>query len=418
MEAFRHDRPTGTGGQRPGRRGMIIQAAAVLALLGLAALLGFHLMTSKPRAGRHEPPQRQPRLVEVTPVQLANVPVTVAAWGAVRPSRQTTVTPEVAGRVRTVADGLDPGTLLDEGAPVVTLDDRDYQLRVRQAQADLTRAQADLSLEQGQQAIARREYQLLKQPASDGEQALMLRKPQLASAHASVDSAKASLDQARLDLQRTKVTAPYRGLVLERDVAPGAQVTTSTALAKLAGVGTWWVELSVPVADLRWVQTPGESDDGDGSRVTLDYDSVWRQGEHRTGQVLRILGDLDENARMAKVLVAVDDPLALTPANAGQPRLIIGAFLRGRIRGRVLQHAVSIDPAWLRDGNTVWVMNDQDRLERRPVEVAYRDDERVLIAGGLEAGERIVTSTITAVDEGMPLRVRQVAVPDTSESGR
>ena len=80
------------------------------------------------------------------------------------------------------------------------------------------------------------------------------------------------------------------------------------------------------------------------------------------------------------------------------------AFLRGEIEGRAIDGAVALPRAYLRDGDRVWVMNDENRLEIRAVEVAWRGPEDVLVSDGLAAGDRVVKTHLTTVAEGMALR--------------
>lgn len=110
---------------------------------------------------------------------------------------------------------------------------------------------------------------------------------------------------------------------------------------------------------------------------------------------------------MAEVIVAIDDPMALTPENAGQPRVLLGAFLHADIPGRPITEAVRLDRTYLRAGDTVWVMTPEDKLEIRPVTVAWRGADEVLISHGLAAGDRIITTPLSTVADGMSLRLRE-----------
>lgn len=397
----------GAGGARNGpgssRRGLL---QAVLALLALAAgsTAAWFLLTGGEDVGRRPAPERAARLVQVVSAEPASHTVTVTAWGQVIPARSLTVRPRVGGRVAVLGKRFEPGEVLAAGELLVQIDPRDYELAVARAQSELTRAQADLALEQGRQAVARREYELLGQDVNQAERDLILRQPQLKTARAAVKSAEADLADARLALERTRVEAPYDALVLSREVSVGSEVATSTNLAELAGVATWWVELQVPVGALQWIRFP--DGDTEGSTVTLDYEGVWPGDTTRTGRALRLRGDLEEQGRLARVLVAVDDPLARQAANAGKPRMLLGAFMKAEVRGRAIDASVALEPQWLHTGNTVWIMDDGGELVMRPVDVAYRDARRVLVTGGIRPGERIVTSQLSAPVEGMPLRVQ------------
>lgn len=389
----------------------LMQALVCLIVLVLGVGIAWLFLGTADDAGRQRPAERSKRLVEVQVAERQHHTVTVTAWGQVTPSRSLTLTPRVGGRVTEVASDFEAGSVLAAGEPLLQLDARDYELSLTRARSALTQAQADLALEQGQQAVAQREYDLLGEDVSDAERALILRRPQLDTAQAAVASAEADLADARLDLQRTDIQTPFEALVLSRDVAEGAEVSTTTTLAELVGVKTWWVELSVPVNALKWLRFPGP--ESEGSTVTLRYESVWPSHVTRQGRVVHLLGQLEEGGRMAQVLVAVDDPLALQSGNEDQPRLLLGAYIRGEIQGHAIEDAVALQPEWIHTNNTVWLMDDNGELAMRKVHIAYRDAERVLVTEGIEDGDRIVTSQISVVSEGMPLRVQEV---DTSSS--
>lgn len=393
--------------------------AATHALLGLAvlvigAVVAWLMFNTTEEVGQREAHERAPRLVRVEVAQPDRHQVTVTAWGETRPARTLTLRPRVAGRVAEVSPALEAGSVVARDDTLLQLDRTDYRVALDRARSALTRAEADLRLERGQQAVARREFELLDQQVSDAERALILREPQLATARADVEAAEADVADARLALERTGVTAPFDALVRSESVAVGAEVTTGTDLAELVGIDRWWVELAVPVNALEWLRFPGP--DREGSTVQLRYQGVWPQDVHREGRVVRLLGDLEEEGRLARVLVAVDDPLARTDGN-DRPRLLLGSFIQAAIAGRTLERAVAVDPDWLRSGNTVWLMDADDRLVMREVAVAYRDAQRALVTSGIEAGDRIVTTQITTPAEGMPLRVEENAAGGDDTDG-
>ena len=276
-------------------------------------------------------------------------------------------------------------------------------------EGEVTRARATLTLEEGNQDVAQREYEVLGQELSEGDKTLVFRVPQLETAKASIASAEAMLNDARLDLERTTVSAPFDALVMSENVDLGSRLTTQSTIARLVGTDVYWVELAVSQADLRWVVLPEEGTEG--SPVVLRQPKVWAKGAEREGRVIRLLPDLSDQGRMARLLVAVEDPLALLPENAGKPKLLIGQYLEASLEGREVDGAIYIDRVHLRDGDNVWVMNDENALEVRPLNVVYRGSDHVLAVTGVEAGERIVTTDLATGTQGMPLRTAEDAPP-------
>ena len=122
------------------------------------------------------------------------------------------------------------------------------------------------------------------------------------------------------------------------------------------------------------------------------------------GWVERLLGDVTENGRMARVLVLVPDPLGLKPSNGPRSSLLLGEYVRVEILGPTLPQTIVLPRSSLREEERVWVYNAQGELEIRQVEVALRRRDSVLIQAGLADGDRVVTSSLPAALPGMRLQ--------------
>jgi RND family efflux transporter MFP subunit len=377
----------------------LVQGLGALAVLGAAAAAVAWFMSAQPAAERSAGARAETAvLVETARMTRQTHRAVIEAWGEVVPANRVEVTPRVSGEVVTVSDKLEPGGRVRKGDVLVELDRADYRLALERARTRLDKAQADLKLERGNQKVAEAEAELLNEELSAQERELVLRRPQLDSARADVAAAKAEVAEARLELERTIVRAPFDAVVRETMVEVGSQVAAGQAVAELIGTDQYHVELALPASKLAYV-TAAENVPGAGSRVRFDNPSVWGD-QTRTGEVVRVRPTLSEQGRMARLLVAVPAPLDRTP------RLMVGAYLRGRIQGRRLGEVVALDRAYLRPDDSVWVMSAQDRLEIRAVDVTYRGPERVYVSVGLSDGDRVVTSDISTPTNGMKLRTR------------
>ncbi|MFQ5587350.1 MAG: efflux RND transporter periplasmic adaptor subunit, partial [Nitrospiria bacterium] len=213
----------------------------------------------------------------------------------------------------------------------------------------------------------------------------------------------------------TKITAPFNTVINTREADLGEAVTPATKLATLAGTDAYWIEVLMPVRQLRWIEVPGLNGEK-GASIKVYDPASWGKTRFRTGQVIRLAGTLEAEGRMARLLVSVPDPLGLT-ADHGEsdfPVLLMGAFVRVEIEGRSLNHVAAIRREWLRDGDTVWLMNKQNALEIRPIQIAYRGRGQVFASGGLREGERVVVTDLATPVEGMPLRTGEEAGQNAS----
>ena len=383
------------------------------ALLPVAILVGGIAIAMMLVRTRPEPPrevrEEAATLVEIEVAEKRAHRVEVQASGTVTPARQVALTPEIAGRVVWVSERLAPGSRFRAGDVMVRLDAREHELAVNQQRAEVDRVRTELEIERGRVAVAEREWEIFadQEAGEPGGQELALRQPQLRTARAAAAAAQSGLERAQLNVARTRLRAPFNAVVLEKNVDVGQHVGPTAPVAALVGTDEFWVQVSLPIHQLAWIDVPGVGgvDESEGSTARV----VQRVGDKvsvRDGRVVRLLGDVDPAGRMARVLVSVDDPYDLRGGDdsEGAMPLLVGSYVDVEIAASEVQQAVAIPRVALRDGDHVYVMNADDRLDIRDVSVRWRDRERVLVSEGLDDGDRVIVSAVPAPAEGMKLR--------------
>lgn len=396
--------PINENAARPerGKAGPLKTVFVSLMIVLVGAALIWLIFKTEPTATRKDAARETAMLVDVRTVSRGDFTPTVEAMGQVMPAREITLGSRVSGEVISQAEVFSPGKQVDEGAELLRIDPADYEATLQQRRSELQQAQADLEIEQGQQTVARQEFELLGEDIEAVNDALILRKPQLNQAKARVAVAEAAVKQAELNLARTRIRAPFPAQVLSREVTLGSQVSSGQSLGRLVGTGEYWVEATVPLSKLRWLSFDANPDTP-ATPVKLHQDTVWPSRQTREGRLTQLVGELDDNARMARVLITVEDPLALDRA-AGKPPLILGAFVRAEIEGEPLEDVVRIERGLVRRNNTVWVMEDR-KLAIRDVDIAFRDQEYAYIRTGLEDGDQLITNELASVVGGARLRL-------------
>ncbi len=384
----------------------------IVVALGVAVLVVLVKTKPQPAKASTENPAL---LVSTTKAVQIERSARVYGQGTVIAARQVTIQPQVSGELIEVNPKLVAGGRVKKDEVLARINPRDYRLRVQQSGANVQQAQFNLDVEQGRRKVAEREWDLVGNEIANVDEAgrqLALRRPHQRNARASLAGARSGLALARLNLERTVIRAPFNALVLNENADVGQVAAPGAPLATLVGSDEFWIRVSVPVEELSWLKLPGPDGEG-GSMVDIEQ----RAGEatvKRTGRVLRLLGDVDPVGRMARVIIAVDNPMG--EEGKGLP-LLLGAFVNVEAKGRAITNAIAIPREALRPNDTVWVMTPQKTLEIRKVEVALRQRDDVLIQSGLKPGDAIITSRIETPVSGMPVRTGAVVAPQPTGDG-
>jgi RND family efflux transporter MFP subunit len=373
-----------------------------VALVAAGGLGAKALIDARP-APEVKPPERRDTLVRVTPVSTERLSVRVNAHGEVQPRTETELVAEVAGRVLEVSPHLARGAFIEEGEVLVRVDARDFELAQAQAQLALARAELRLSQEEKDAEIARRDWEEMGRGEASP---LVLREPQVNEARAQVEAARAELERARRDVERCTLRAPYPGRVREEFVDVGQFVARGARIAVVYAVDFAEVRLPLPDRELRFVELPFSERGEEGTvgpRVVLR--ARFAGEEHSwEGRIVRTEGELDPQSRMVVAVARVENPYGRGEETRGLP-LAVGMFVRAEIEGRSFDDVVPLPRSALRGADSVWVVGEEDRLEVRRVEVLRGERDRVVVHGGLEPGELVVTTPIEVVTDGMTVRV-------------
>ncbi len=366
-----------------------------------------YLNQTAPKPKKRKPAVTVP-LVRTQVVVRGPQQVVVSAMGTVIPARQISLKPRVAGELVDVHPDFIEGGHLNKGMKILKIDPADYSLAVIRKKSALTEAEYALKVESGYQTVARREWELLNgdTPADAFDAELALRKPHLAKAEADLASAKADLKQARLNLSRTQICAPFNAVVKTKAVDIGSQVSTQDTLAELVGTDEYWVQVSIPVERLKWIRVPREAG-APGARAQIRYGNGPEGGYEQTGEVIKLLPDLESEGRMARLLVSVKDPLFLRAPETRQPPMLIGESVRVKLEGIGLDDVLKIPRSALRDNASIWVADPSGILTIRAVETVWRDKDTVLLRDGLQPGERIIVSDLSTAVDGMAVRLQK-----------
>ena len=340
--------------------------------------------------------------VEAITVQPQTLKINIRSQGIVKPREELALMPEVAGKIVRMHPNFVPGGFFKAGDLLIAIDPRDYNHAVAVAEAAIAEAGRQVLFEEAQAEQARGEWQAL----GKGEPTpLAMHEPQVAEAHAKLKAAEAELANAKLRRSRCELYAPFAGRVTEKRASIGQYVQTGDLLARLYATDVAEVRLPVPVEqlghlELDWAPSGGAMTSGPRVNLSAELAGVRRRWQ---GRIVRTESAVDETTGLLHLIAEIRNPYQLVQGGA---QLLAGLFVEAEIEGREQPGLFELPAGVMNSMQEALVVDDDQRLHIRRLDVLRRDTDRIWIESGLAAGERLVISTVPVPVEGMKVRVR------------
>jgi RND family efflux transporter MFP subunit len=391
----------------------ILKALIPVMVIAAGVYGAWKMIESRPAVETAIPEKIVP-LVRVVAAKHKDMRMSIHSQGTVTARTVTELIPEVSGKVIRVSPSLAAGGFFEAEEVLLQIEDKDYELALKRAEAEMAQAGLRLVQEKAEAEVAEKEWEELGDEDTPSD--LVLRKPQVAQAEAALEAAKAAVEQAKRDLARTRVTAPpFNGRVRQESVDVGQYVSRGMAVAQLYSVDVAEVRLPLSNEDLAYVNIPlsfrdEEETGGGGPEVLLK--ALWAGREYVwKGTIVRTEGEIDPNTRMIYAVAQVEDPYAHGD-DPSRPPLAVGMFVEAEILGRTKSGVVVLPRAAIREPDTVYVIDEDKKLRFQTVKVFRQERERVLIESGLKEGELVCISPMETVVDGMEVQIsRQEAEP-------
>jgi RND family efflux transporter MFP subunit len=336
-------------------------------------------------------------LVDAKPIELKSVEFLVYSQGSVQAKNKTILSSQVSGRVTAISDKFVEGGFFKKGEVLVELETNDYQTDLLLAEAELARAQASFDEEKARGKVAAEEWRSFNNGTPPE---LGLRKPQLAREEASVQAAKANLQRAQRNLDRTKIRAPYDGLVKSRNIDLGQFITLGSQLGEVYSTDVAEVRLPLTDDDVAFLTDLNT----DTPQVTLSAEVAGKTIKWQ-GRLVRDEAVLDSKSRVIYGVVEVKDPyqLQIQEQKKGMA-LRFGRFVNATITGITADNIVVLPRNVLRLDGTILSVDDDKKIRINFVTVQRADEDFVYISEGLDPQELVVVSALPNPYEGMPVR--------------
>ena len=379
-----------------------IMSAVVLLIAGIVAV---GLVATAPKPERVEL-EAVATAVRITEIEKQQVRLQVRSQGTVTPRTESSLIPEVSGRIEWISPNLVPGGYFEDNEVMLKIDDRDHNAAVERSKASLARAKAEA--EHSTFELKRLQELVKDKLTSQSSLESALRASRVSQAV--LRESEVAMRQAERDLLRTEVRAPYKGLVRSKNVDVGQFVSRGNPIAQIYSSDS--VEVRIPLADsqLAFLDLPlgqrGELSEALQAEVVLSTHYGGQYYEWR-GRLVRTEAEINTRTRMVNAVVRVEENVG-----TDQPPLPVGLFVHANISGRLVKDVVVLPRAALRNQSQVLVVDNDNRLRYRNVELLRFDRDDVIISSGLENGELVNLSPIQTVIDGIHVK----PIHDQSES--
>jgi len=382
----------------------VILPFAILAV----AVFVFLIIVRNPERLEPAEPEQALATVRVATVQPEAVTLEVSSQGKVQASRRVALSASTTGQVSWVSPSLVAGGFFAEDDVIIRLDSRDFENALERSRSSL--AQAETEAKHSETELERYRELANRSLVSDSQLQDLQRQYDLNQGR--LRDAQAALAQTELDLRRSEVRAPFAAIVEDTSIELGQNVNRGQALANLLSADDVEVRIPLALSQLGYLDIPlgyrGELPLEIAPKVTLSgmYGGQLLQWE---GTLVRTEAGIDASNNSVQAIVRVKQSSTkegLGESNNTVP-LPVGLFVEADIQGKEIEGIYALPREVIRSGNRVLIVDAENRLRFREVEILRLENERVLIQSGLNAGERICMSPIQAVVDGMSVQVAQ-----------
>ena len=291
-------------------------------------------------------------------------------------------------------------SLTKKGDILLRIDKRDYELNLTNAESNLYQAKVNLEREIAESQIAKDQW-IRNREGTPSD--LALRKPQLAQAQALLKAAEANFEIAQRNLSRTSLKAPFDGRIKNKFVDVGAVISPGVPLAQI--YSTDKIEIYLPIAeqDLEFldINLDGNPIPNEKRPNLVLYNDYGGKKFYWEGQIVRSTAEIDPQTRMISLIGEINNPFE---GSYSDNPLKIGMFLNAIIDGKKFNDVVRVPRYAVRD-DKIWVVNQEGILTSKKVTVLRYEQGQALIISGLDNGDEILLTKLSAPVDGMRLNV-------------
>ena len=366
-----------------------MKTSSKFALAGGALILGIALIVAvfafAPKAKPRPQLEAEPLLAYTTQASPQTHTIDVHTQGTLEPKARVKLAAMVSGEIASVHSDFDVGQPVTKGQVLLELDSREYRYTLSRAQAQLATAEEALAQELGRAFQAKKEWRDLGNAAAND---LFLRKPQLASAKAALAAAKADVAQAELNIERTRIKAPFSGVISQRMADVGQWVSVSTPVAELIDHTRAVVPLRLTHKERALISLdPTQQPRASFTSALMGVSQTWQ------GAITRVAPDVGSLNRLYTVYADL--------SAEGNPAFRFGTFVNATIAGSPIKNVVKLPHTALYNGAWVYVVEPNNTIGIYPANVLQSSRDFVWLLAPVDKPARYVIRDQALMHAGM-----------------
>ncbi len=377
------------------RRKIVYLLPVLIVIAGFAAM---RFLSSFKTAPEKKKPEPVVKIVETQIVELEDVPAEIVAYGRLASSQPVILYSEVDGTLQRGDLNFRPGQSFTKGNLLLKIDTRQITLDINTAKSDLLTALASVLPEikidfpeefpvwQDYFNSCRFDKKIPDLPAAANQ------KIKLYLSRFNVYKIYFTIRDLEILYEKHFFYAPFKGSIVSADLRVGSNARTGTRLGEIINLENLEAEMPVPAEDIRWIDRT--------KPVLLTSSEI---SGNWTGTIRRIGKTIDTRTQTVQIYIEVDQ--------SGDENLYDGVFLKATIPGLNIPRAFVVPREALYEQQFVYLLED-DKLSLRPVQVARRQPDYVIVNGGLNDGNLLVVEMLQGVSPGMLARQKQQTSED------
>jgi multidrug efflux pump subunit AcrA (membrane-fusion protein) len=409
-----------------------ISLCAIILLIGVLLMLYFESRKPKPK---QRPPEETIRTLVVEEVKAEPVRIRVSGYGTVKPVNEVEISAEVTGNIVETKPMLEEGIIVKKGELLLKIDPSDYEIALKEAQAEITRlkgekkiaeqtiedtkdelvsvkkiyeletkefertsllfskkVQAQTQLNKAAQTLSSRRKELVSMKSS-----IRRNEIQIDTINAQLEKAMAQKSQAELNIKRCTISSPFNGRMKKVDLEGNEHVIAGEKLFIIANDKKLELPVSIDAFDasraLDLIEKSHRYSNWFANPKNVKVIIEWTENPERCKWLGRIARIESFNAETRTIVLALEPVEPLNPEKDSFP-LVAGMFSKATIYGKILKDAVKIPWVAVQFDRDVYVVDQENRLQERKIEIFSSDGEKAIVSSGLKAGDRLVAQRL------------------------